>query len=109
MASKKLSHYLYKTNIIIKCDNAPLCKFLTADTLNLKVNNWGTEIASMSHVTFEHIIETANILADHIYRLTSMGLYDMFDPEEGGKEFGHFMFDESAPSLQLNKKGQHYL
>ena len=53
----------------------------------------------MSHVTFEHIKGTANILADHISRLRSMGLYNVSDPDEGKKEFRHFTFDELSPSL----------
>ena len=51
MAAKKLSYYLYSTKVIIKCDHATLHKFLTAHALNSKVNNWGTEIVSMSHIT----------------------------------------------------------
>ena len=39
MAFKKLSYYILYTKAFIKCDHAPLCKFCTAHTLNLKVNN----------------------------------------------------------------------
>ena len=58
IAFKKLSYYLYNAIITIVCDHAPVCKFLSAHTLNSKVNNWGTEIVSMSHVTFKHIKDT---------------------------------------------------
>ena len=48
---KKLSYHLYGASINIKCDHAALCKFLTAQTLSSKVNDSGTEIACMHHVT----------------------------------------------------------
>ena len=64
MEFKKLSYHVYDVKVTIKCDHTLLHKFLTAHTLNSKVNNWGTEIASMNYVTFEHIKITANSLAD---------------------------------------------
>ena len=51
----------------------------------------------MNHVIFEHIQETTNILIDFFSRIKSMCLYDMLDPKEEGKDFGHFMFDELPP------------
>ena len=66
---EKHSYYLYNAKIIIKCDDTHLHKPLTVHTLTSKVNNWGTEIKSMSHVTFEHIKGMENILAAHILRL----------------------------------------
>ena len=33
-----------------------------------------------------------------------MGLYEMIDPEEGGKEFGHLMYEELSPT-SANMKG----
>ena len=75
MAFKKLSYYLCGAQMIGKCGHAPSKTFLTYHTLNSKVNNWGTEIASTSHVIFDHIKGRPNILADHISRLKSMGLY----------------------------------
>ena len=69
MAFKEISYYLYNAKVIIKYDNTPLHKFLTAYTLNSKVNNWGTEIESMSHALFQHIKGMENILAHHILRL----------------------------------------
>ena len=84
MAFKKLSYCLCDAGVTIKCDHTPLHKFLAAHTLNSKVNNGETEIASMSYVTFEHIKVTANILASHTSRLRSMGFYDVLDLEEWG-------------------------
>ena len=43
MAFKKLSYWLYDAKVTMKSDHTPLHKFLTAHTLNSKVNNWGTE------------------------------------------------------------------
>ena len=57
-----------------------------AHTLNFKVSNWGTDIASIPHVRFEHSKSTANILADHVSKLKPMGLYCSLNPKEHGKE-----------------------
>ena len=38
-----------------KCDHTPLHKIFTTHIPNSKMYNWGTEIASKGHVTFEHI------------------------------------------------------
>ena len=104
MAFGKLSYYLYNAKVVIKCDHVPLQIFLTADIFNSKVNNWGTEIANISHLTCEHTKGTANIVADHIFRLRSMGLY-MRNPEERGKFFGHFTFDEVNLSITTEQEG----
>ena len=47
----------------------------------------------MSHAKFKQIKETANILADHIFWLRSMGFYELLNLVEQGKELEHFMFD----------------
>ena len=80
MAFKNVSYYLYDAQISIKCDHAPL--FFMAQTLNSKVNTWRTEITCMSYVKLEQIKGTVNILARHISRLMSMGLYDPHIAEE---------------------------
>ena len=64
IAFKTLSYYLFNAKVIIKCDYALLHIFLIDHTLNLKVNNWETEIASMSNVTFQHFKGTTNILSN---------------------------------------------
>ena len=76
-----MSYYLYDASVTIKYDHTPLHKVLTNHILNSKVNIQRTEIASMSHVIFEHIKGTANILADCISKLRSTGLYNMLDSE----------------------------
>ena len=60
---------------MIKCDNAPILKFLTPHTLTSKLNNWGTDITSINHVTFEYIEGTGNVLGRYL------GLYYTLDPE----------------------------
>ena len=58
LAFKKPSCYLYDAKVIIKFDNVPLNKFVTAHTLNSTVDKWG-----LSHVIIEHIKGMGNILA----------------------------------------------
>ena len=70
--------------------------------LNSKGNNWGSEVVSMLQVQFEHIKGTKNILADHLSRLKSMGLYDALSPEAHGLECGHVVF-EPIPPVQINE------
>ena len=67
--------------INIKCEKTPLHKLLSAFALNSKVNNSGTESASMNHVNFEHIKDKGNILADSISYLRSIQLYDSLNLE----------------------------
>ena len=99
---------MYDAGVMIKCDHAPPHKFLTAYALNSKVDNWRTEIARMSHVTFEHIWRTENILANHISWLGSMSFYKVLYSGEGGKNS-----DISCPmnylTSQLNKEGWMHL
>ena len=63
------------------------------------------KIASTSHVTFEYIKGTDDISADSISHLRSVCLYDSFDPEGGGKEFGHNIFEE-LPSINAESPTQ---
>ena len=76
---KKCSYYLYDAKATMKCDYTLLYKFLMAHTLNSKVNNYGTEIDSMSHITFELIKGIYNIIADSISQLWSIHLHDSLD------------------------------
>ena len=109
MAYKILSYFMYDAKVTIKCGHAPLQKFHTLHTLNSKATNWGTEIAIMNHVTFEGIKGTADILQDHIFRFGYVGLYNVLDSEEGGKEFGHFIFKEVSPYLFSNIMNIHQI
>ena len=68
-------------------------------------NNWDTEIASMSHVTFKHVKGTKNILTDNISKLRCIGIHDALDQEEVGKEFGYVLFEELPPfKVEWNEK-----
>ena len=51
----------------------------------------------MSHVAFKHIKGIENSFTDQISHLESMDKYELLETEEGGKEFGHFMFKELSP------------
>ena len=108
MAFENLYYYLYDGRVNTKCDHTPLHNFSTTDTLNSKVNNWGTEIASISQVMFECIKGIENISVDHIYQFRYMGLYEVLDPVKKGRnlDISHLM---NYPSFQLNKKGRIHL
>ena len=99
MTFKKLSYYLLDVKVTIKCDHAPLCTFLTAHILNSKVNNWGIEIASVCHVTFEQIKGAYNILANSISWPRSLHLYHCLDLEGKGKESGHDIIEKLHPII----------
>ena len=63
----------------------------------------------MSHVTFEHIKGTDNILAHSFSHLKSIYLYDPLDHEREGKEFGHDFLKNCTnkhrnPSTQKGKE-----
>ena len=82
-----------------------MCKFLTADILKSKASNWGNAIASMSHITFEYIKDTDNILADSISYLRSVHFHSSLDLEGEGTGFGYDIF-EDLPSLNTDTAAQ---
>ena len=97
MTFRKLSYYLYSAKVAINvtmlhCTSSSLHIYQTQ-----KVNDWGTEIASMSYVIFEHIKGTNKILADNISCLRSIHLNDPLDPEGEGKDLGQDIFRELHP------------
>ena len=94
MIFKKCSYIFYDVRVIIKYDYASLHKFLNAYTLNSKVNNKGTEIAIMSHVTFEHIKGISNILTNIITCLRFIHLHDSLHLDGQEKELGHDISEE---------------
>ena len=77
----------------MKSDHLPLKKFLEKNTLNSKVNNWAVELESQD-ITFEYIPGIHNTLADTLSRLIEMNDDIKPPPEEEGKEFGYFPFEE---------------
>ena len=96
MSVKKLSFYIDTAKITVKSDHLPLKKFLEKNTLNSKVNNWAVELESQD-ITFEYIPEIRNTLADTLSRLIEMDENIKLQPEEEGKEFGYFPFEELPP------------
>ena len=96
MSVKKLSFYINTAKITVKSDHLPLKKFLEKNTLNSKVNNWAVELESQN-ITFEYIPGIRNTLADTLSRLIEMDENIKLQPEEEGKEFGYFPFEELPP------------
>ena len=97
MSVKKLSFYIDTAKIIVKSDHLPLKKFLEKNTMNAKVNNWAVELESQN-ITFEYIPGIRNTLADTLSRLIEMDEDIKPTPEEDGKEFGYFPFEELPPA-----------
>ena len=96
MSVKKLSFYIDTAKITVKSNHLPLKKFLEKNTLNSKVNNWAVELESQN-ITFEYIPGIWNTLADTLSRLIEMDENIKLLPEEEGKEFGYFPFEELPP------------
>ena len=97
MPVKKLSFYIDTAKITVKSDHLSLKKFLEKNTLNSKVNNWAVELESQD-ITFEYIPGIHNNLADILSRLIEMDDDIKPLPEEEGKEFGYFPFEELPPA-----------
>ena len=96
MSIKKLSFYIDTAKITVRSNHIPLKKFLEKNTLNSKVNNWAVELESQN-ITFEYIPGIRNTLADTLSRLIEMNENIKLQPEEEGKEFGYFPFEELPP------------
>ena len=96
MSVKKLSFYIDTAKITVRSDHLPLKKFLEKNTLNSKVNNWAVELESQN-IIFEYIPGIHNTLADTLSRLIEMDENIKLQPEEEGKEFGYFLFEELPP------------
>ena len=97
MSIKKLSFYIDTAKITVKSDHLPLKKFLEKNTMNAKVNNWAVELESQN-ISFEYIPGIRNTLADTLSRLIEMDEDIKPTPEEDGKEFGYFPFEELPPA-----------
>ena len=96
MSVKKISFYIDTAKITVKSDHLPLKKFLEKNTLNSKVKNRAVEVESQN-ITFEYIPRIWNTLADTLSRLIEMDENIKLTPEEEGKEFGYFPFEELPP------------
>ena len=62
------------------------------------MNNWAVELESQN-ITFEYIPRIWNTLADTLSRLIEMDENIQLQPEEEGKEFGYFPFEELPPVM----------
>ena len=70
MSFHKMVFNLKEAPIIVRCDHVPLRKFIYSVTKNDKVNNWSTEIHSITpHTDFEHIKGKENVLVYSLLRL----------------------------------------
>ena len=96
MSVKKLSFYINTAKVTVKSDHLPLKKFLEKNTMNSKVNNWAVELESQN-ITFEYIPSIQNTLADTLFRLIEMDRDIKLHPEDEGKEFRYFPFEELPP------------
>ena len=96
MSVKKLSFYIDTVKVTVKSDHLPLKKILEKNTMNSKVNNWAVKLESQN-MTFENIPGIQNTLADTLSRLIEIDEYIKLHPEEEGKEFGYFPFEELPP------------
>ena len=96
MSVKKLSFYIDTAKIKVKSNHLPLKKFLEKNTLNSKVNNWAVELESQN-ITFEYIPGIRSTLADTLSRLIETDENIKLKPEDDGKEFGYFPFEELPP------------
>ena len=104
MSVKKLSFYIDTAKITVKSDHLPLKIFLEKNTLNSKVNNWAVELESQN-ITFEYIPGICNTLADTLSILIEMDKNIKLQPEEEGKGFGYFPFEELLPvTLQAREE-----
>ena len=97
MSVKKLSFYIDTVKITVKSDHLTLKKFLEKNIMNSKVNNWAVELEAQN-IIFEYIPRIQNTLADTLSRLIEMDENIKLQPEEEGKEFGYFPFEEIPPA-----------
>ena len=88
--------YISVKKLSVRSDHLPLKKFLEKNTLNSKVNNWAVELES-PNITFEYIPGIRNTSADTLSRLIELDENIKLQPEEEGKEFGYFPFEELPP------------
>ena len=104
MSVKKLSFYIDTTKVTVRSDHLPLKKFMEKNTMNSKVNNWAVELESQN-IKFQYIPGVKNTLADTLNRLIEIDDDIKLPPEEEGKEFGYFPFEELPPvSTQVSEE-----
>ena len=84
----KYSFYLQNTNLLVHSDHKPLLKIFRGHTDNDKCKSWGLDATAIPrHVKVQHIKGIANDLADSMWRLRGVGLYQDFDFKDHQQEF----------------------
>ena len=82
-----MTFYLHDTEVIIQSDHGPLQKLINSKTKNVLTQNRALEIFLISpHITFQHIKDIDNVLADSISHLHCLGLYEKSPQEKPGEE-----------------------
>ena len=96
--------YIDTAKVTVRSDQLPLKKFPEKNTMNSKVNNWAVELESQN-INFQYIPDVKNTLADTLSRLMEIDDDIKLPPEEEGKEFGYFPFEELPPvSTQVSEE-----
>ena len=79
----KMAFYLCDAEEIIRSDHAFLQILIKNKTKNVLTHNWAVEIFSISlHITFQHIKNKDNIIADSLSHLQCLGLYENSPPRK---------------------------
>ena len=94
MSVKKLSFYIDTAKITVKSYHLPLKNFLGKNT------ELAVELESKD-ITFEYIRGICNTLAHTLSRLIEMDDDIKPPPEEEGKEFRYFPFEELPPATVI--------
>ena len=71
---QKFSLYLASTKCTLYHDHKPLAPFLTTGMSNLVLDHWVLELQQFN-IQFEHISGKKNVVADAIFRIGTLGLY----------------------------------
>ena len=71
---QKFSFYLAGTKCILYCDHKSLAPFFTMGMSSLLLDHWVLELQQFD-IQFKHISGKKNVVADTIFRLRTLGLY----------------------------------
>ena len=77
MSFCKMAFYLHDAEVVIQSDHAPLQKLIKHKPKNVSKQNWDLEMFPITpYITFQHIKDKDNILADSLSHLQCLGLYE---------------------------------
>ena len=92
--------YLKDAHVRVRCNHAPICKFVYSVTKNDKVDNWSQDIHAITpYIDFEHIKGRDNILVESISRLKTLGLYKANDPNGQEVNMANLFFDTCSETI----------